>query len=276
MRRIFVPVMLCLLSSVAFAQEPSRYPGLGDGDTTPGTPQMPQDIELTVAAGVGVAPKYLGASDYHAVFLPAIKMEYKQKAFLVVDRQAMMVPYEGLGYKMLGNQDWSVGVNMTYDKGRSDNADHIRGMGDIDWTALGGVFAAYHPGNFFVRGQLGYDLLNEYNSYKGELGAGVVMPIDPSWRAMLEVDTAFAGDGYAKKFFGVNSAQSTASGLSTYGAGSGFYRMGLSGTLQYMLTQGAFVEGVARLDQALNDAADSPISEDNTQFMLGSNVGYRF
>ncbi len=276
MRRFALPLMLCLLSSAALAQDPVRYPGLGDGDTTPGTPQMPQDIELTVAAGVGVAPKYLGSSDYHAIFTPAVKLEYKQKAFLVIDRQAMMVPYEGLGIKMLGDQNWSVGFNMTYDKGRSDNTSPIRGIGDIDWTALGGVFAAYHPGNFFVRGQVGYDLLNEFNSYKGELGTGVVLPIDPSWRAMLEVDTAFAGEGYAKKFYGINGTQSASSGLPAFSAGSGFYRMGLGGTLQYTLTQGAFVQGVARWDQLLGDAADSPVSDDNSQFMLGTNVGYRF
>lgn len=276
MRRVLLSVLFSVLSVAAFAQEPSRYPGLGNGDTTPGTPSLPQDIELTVAAGVGIAPEFMGAGDYEAVFTPAIRMEYKQKAFLVIDRTAMMVPYEGLGYKMLSGQDWSVGMNLTYDKGRSDNSDRIRGMGDIDWTAVGGVFAAYHPGPFFVRGQVGYDLLNEFDGYKGELGAGVVAPLTSSVRGMLEVDAAFAGDGYNEAYFGVDATQSAATGLTAYNGDPGFYRMGISGALLYQMTQGAFIEGIARYDVLMNSAKESPISEDNGQFYLGGNVGYRF
>ncbi len=45
----------------------------------------------------------------------------------------MMVPYEGLGVKMIANQDFSAGFNLTYDEGR----DTDNGLGDVDWTALG-------------------------------------------------------------------------------------------------------------------------------------------
>lgn len=276
-RPIFAAALLMLLATPAFAQEPTRYPGLGDGDTTPGTPQMPRDLELTVAAGAAIAPEYMGSDDYQLVFDPAIKLEYNQRAFLVINRQAMMVPYEGLGLKLLANQDYSLGVNLTYDKGRDADGD-ISALNDMDWTALGGVFAAYHPGPFFVRGQLGMDLMGEFNSYKGELGAGYVAPINESLRGMIELDTAFAGENYFDDYFGVSGAQAAASAgrLTAYNPDGGFYRAGLSGTLRYQFTQGAFVSGLARYDWLVGDASDSSVSKDDAMFYLGGNVGYQF
>src|SRR5688572_4466721 len=171
MRRFSV-VFACLFTVVALpslAQE--RYPALGQDDVTPGSPSLPRDLELTVAVGVGYQPEYMGSDDYEAVFTPAIDFEYKQRAFLVVDREAMMVPYEGLGVKLIANQNFSAGVNVTYDGGREDEGT-IDGFGEIDWTMVGGIFGAWHPGPFFVRGQVGYDLMDEFDSFKGDLGVG--------------------------------------------------------------------------------------------------------
>jgi outer membrane scaffolding protein for murein synthesis (MipA/OmpV family) len=243
-------------------QNPIRYPGLNQGDTTPGTPSLPQDLELTVAAGVGTAPKFMGSDDYHAIFTPAIDLEYKQRAFFVYDREAMMVPYEGAGVKVFAGQDYSAGISLTYDPGRKD----IPGIQSLDWTTLGGIFAAYHPGILFVRGQLGYDMLNEFNGFKGEFGAGVAGPISAQWRGMAELSTAYAGENYLEQYFDAPG----------FNADSGFYRWRLTGALQYQFTQGAFVEGVASYDRLIGDAADSPLSQDDGQFSLRGLVGYHF
>lgn len=271
--------------NAAWAQEPppydasptgmarsERYPALGQGDTTPGTPALPQDLELTVAVGVGYAPEYMGSDDKEAIFVPAIDFEYKDRAFLVIDRDSMMVPYEGLGIKLLAAQDYSVGLNLTYDKGRDD----IRGIGETDWTALAGGFAAWHPGIFFVRGQIGADVLNEYNSYKGEVGVGVTGPLNPYLRGKLELSTAFAGQNYVDDYFGITSPQSAISGFAPYSPDGGFYKTSLAGTLQYTITQGAFIQGIARYDMLAGDAKNSPIVEDESAFTIAGTVGYKF
>ena len=254
-----------------------RYPALGQGDTTPGTPALPRDLELTVAAGVGYAPEYMGADDKEAIFVPAIDFEYKDRAFLVINRDSMMTPYEGLGVKLLATQDFSAGVHLTYDEGRDDDSDRINGIGELDWTALGGIFGAWHPGSFFVRGQLDADLLNEYNSYKGEAGIGFAGPINPYLRGKIELSTAFAGENYVQDYFGLTAAQGAISGLPTYSAdGGGFYKTSIAGTLQYTITQGAFIQGILRYDMLNGDAADSPIVEDDSAFTVTGMVGYKF
>lgn len=276
MRRFSVVFALILsVAGVANAQE--RYPGFGQGDTSPGSPSLPQNLELTVAAGVGVQRDYPGSDDYKAVFAPALDLEYKNSGFLVIDRQSMMTPYEGLGYKWFNTQDFTAGLNLTYDLGR-DAQGAITGIGDVDWTALGGVFAAYHPGPFFVRGNLGYDLMNEFGSYKGEFGAGWAGPITQTWRGMIDLSTAFAGDGYAKEFYGVTGTQSAATGgrLAPYTAKGGFYNWGLGATAQYQFTQGIFLQGIMRYDQLMGDAADSPITDSKGMVTGKAMVGYKF
>lgn len=260
---------------VAMAQEPARYPALGQGDTTPGSPNLPRELELTVAAGVAIQPEYQGSDSYEAVFAPALNLEYREQAFLVIDRQSTMTPYEGLGLKLLGNQDVSLGFNMTYDTGR-DSSGPISTFGDIDWTALAGVFAAYHPGPWFVRGNVGYDVLGEYDSYKGEVGAGWSSAISPYMRGMIDITGKFAGDNYHDAFFGVSGAQSVASGLAAYDPDGGFYNWGIGGTLQYNLTPGAFVQGILRYDRLVGEAADSPVAEDKGAVSAKAMVGYKF
>lgn len=259
-------------------EEGTRYPALGQGDTTPGTPNLPRDLELTVAAGVGYAPEYMGADDKEAIFVPAVDFEYKDRAFLVINRDAMMVPYEGLGLKLLANQDFSIGVNATYEERRDDDNDHIRGIGEVDWAGFAGGFAAWHPGIFFVRGQIGADMFGEYdNSFKGDIGVGVAGPLNPYLRGRVELSSAFAGEDYLDNYFGITSGQSARSGLKTFSPdGMGFYKTTLAGTLQYNITQGAFIQGIAKYDMLTGDAADSPIVEDENAFTVMGTAGYKF
>lgn len=256
-------------------QDPYRYPGLGQGDVSPGSAALSRDIELTAAVGAALQPKFQGSDDYEAIFAPAIDFEYQQRVFLVIDRHSMMKPYDGLGYKLIANQDVTLGLNLSYDGGR-DQSGHIRGLGDVDGTAMGGGFAVWHPGVFYVRGMLANDMLNEFNGYKGEFGLGLSGPLAPAWRGMLDLNSAFAGDNYHEAFFGVDAGQSAASGLSQYKAEGGFYRMGVAGTLQYQFTPGVFVQGILKYDRLVGDAADSPVSKRDSQWGLQGMVGYKF
>ncbi|MDB5477985.1 MAG: MltA-interacting MipA family protein [Alphaproteobacteria bacterium] len=277
MTKLFFPFLLCLLgfSSFSLAKDPPRYPGFGQGDTSPGATSLPRGWELTAAAGAAHAPEYPGSEDYEAIFTPAVYAEYKQKAFLVIDRQSMMAPYEGLGYKFIGNQIFSFGVNATYEPGR-DATGRIAALDDIDATALGGIFAAYHPGAFYLRGQLGHDLLGEFDSYKGEIATGVAGPLSPYWRGMIDISGAFAGDDYLQNYFGVTPGQSAASGLAPYTAEAGLYRVAMAATLQYQFDTGAFIQGIGRADHYVGDAGDSPIVAEDTNLTLQGMIGYRF
>jgi outer membrane protein len=234
------------------------------------------DLRLTVAVGAAAAPEYFGAGDYEAVFAPALALEYHD-AFLVYDRQAMMSSYEGLGYKILSNQNWALGVSLLVDQGRQDSSKHIRGMGDVDWSVLAGGFVAYEQGPFFARGQLHMDMLNEYDSgYRSELGAGIKGQVARDVTGMLETTARYGSENYNEAFYNVSGTQSAATGLATHDAEHGFTQWGVGGTLRYNVTPGAFVQGLARYDRALGEASQSPVVDNKNQFYLGTQVGYTF
>lgn len=243
-------------------------------NTTPST--MPRDLQLTIAVGGAIAPQFMGADDYEAVFVPSVDLEY-HNAFLVVNRTAMMKPYEGLGYKFLSNDNWNIGLSVLLDQGRDDNSKHIRRIGDIDPTALAGGFVSYEQGPVFARAQLHADVLNEYNGYRGELGLGVKGELKQDLLGMLETTARYGSQNHNREYFSVTGNQSAANGaLPAFKSDSGFYQWGLGGVLQYNVTPGIFVQGVARYDRMLGDAADSPISKANNQYFMGTNVGYKF
>lgn len=237
---------------------------------------LPRDLELTIAVGGAIAPEFIGADDYEAVFVPSVDLEY-HNAFLVVNRAAMMKPYEGLGYKFLSNDNWNIGLSALLDPGRDDDSKHIRRIGDTDMTALAGGFISYENGPVFARAQLHNDILNEYNGYRGEIGAGIKGNLKPDVVGMLETTARYGSENHNEEYFGVTARQSAANGrLARFNADNGFYQWGLGGVLQYNVTPGIFVQGQARYDRMIGDAADSPISKSNNQYYLGTNVGYKF
>lgn len=267
-----------MIGSLHSAAAQDSYDTYGDnlGQTSNHTDAMPRDLQLTVAVGGAVAPEYFGSDDYEAVFVPSVDLEY-HNAFLVVNREAMMVPYDGLGYKLLSNENWALGFSLLYDPGRDDDSDHIRNMGDVDGTALAGGFAAYQYEPIFVRASLHMDVLNEYDGgYRGEVGAGLKGQLRPDLKGMIETSARYGSENYNEAFYNVSNSQSAATGLTPYNADSGFYQWGLNGVLQYNITPGLFVQGQARYDRVLGEAKDSSVTEANNQFYLGTNVGYQF
>ena len=252
-----------------------QYRG-ADSLTGNGTNDMPRDLQLTVAVGVGAAPEYFGSDDYEAVFVPSLDLEY-HNAFLVINREAMMNNNDGLGYKVLANENFDMGVSVLLDRGRSDDNRHIRGMGDVNPAALAGGFVSGQYGPAFARAQLHMDVLGEYDGgYRGELGTGVKGQLRPDLKGMLETTARYGSENYNEEYFSVSGRQSAATGLRRYNADSGFYQWGLGGTLQYNITPGLFVQGQAKYDKVLGEAADSPVTQSDNQYYVGTNVGYTF
>ncbi len=74
-----VACLFDVLSLPALAQE-ERYPALGQGDMTPGSPNLPGSGTDRCGRG-GDQPEYMGSDDYEAVFKPAIDFSTSGAAF---------------------------------------------------------------------------------------------------------------------------------------------------------------------------------------------------
>jgi outer membrane protein len=70
---------------------------------------------------------------------------------------------------------------------------------------------------------------------------------------------SWASGGYASTHFGVNAADSAASGLAAYSPTGGVKDVGIDATLTYVVDENWSVSGVASVSQLLGDFADSPV-----------------
>lgn len=255
-------------------------------DETSNGVQLPIDIDLTLGVGLGWGPEYSGGGDYEAILSPLFSLEYKDAVFanLTADRTYNAVfadrPH-GIGFNIIkaDTNGFSAGISILPNFGRNDSdASRIRGIGDIDWTVLGGGYVKYDHGPYFAMAQLHQDILDEHDGFKGELAIGGTHLYNRQLRGTVKGFLGYGSDNYNQAFYGVTGAQSAASaaGLSVYNAESGFNEVGIAGNLTYAVTPGVFVRGFAQWKNLIGDASDSSVVEDENQFLLGTTVGYRF
>jgi outer membrane protein len=217
----------------------------------------------------------MGSDDGEAKFVPTVDLQYKK--FFATINSPLNPAREGLGYNFLENESWSIGPSVVLDQGR-DAQGYIKGIGDVEPTAMAGGFVEGRAGKFFARGQLHTDVMGENDGTRADLKAGIRGKLAEKWQASAMVETNYGTDNYNESYFGVSSNQAAAStnGLAAYNADGGFYKAGLSGQVNYALTPEIYVQGTAGVDKLLDAAKDSTATQDDTQFKVGTGVGVMF
>ena len=254
-----------LASAEAFSWYEKVNPIVPDTASSTVGPQL----DLTLGAGVGYAPEFDGSDDYEGKFLPIVDIRYQDMIFLT--------HRDGLGINALRGQNYALGLSLLPEFGREegDNA-ALTGLGDIDATVEGGIFAAYYEGPFSLEGRLHHDLGGEHDGMTGQIRAGATHSFTPSLYGAVDVYLDYASDDYMSAYYGVTAAQAGASGYNQFSAGGGLNQASIAGNLTYMMSPGWFMNGTVAYTGLLGDAKDSPISDDDSQFMIGVQSGYRF
>src|SRR5262249_6960447 len=101
-------------------------------------------------------------------------------------------------------------------------------------------------------------------------------PLSRTVKVTTTIGTNYATDDYMTSFFGVNAAQSKASGLPVYSPSAGFKDayVGAVGTID--LDERWTLMLIGRYSRLIGDAADSPIVETENQFYGGAALTYKF
>jgi outer membrane protein len=108
-----------------------------------------------------------------------------------------------------------------------------------------------------------------------ELSVGANLPFKKPL-VSVALGTTWASDDYMESFFGISSTQSANSGLKTYDADAGIKDISLSMTAGYPLTNRWRLGGKVEYKRLVGDAADSPVVEDENQFLAGIGISYHF
>ncbi len=260
----FIGIVLSTLPAWAEEQRPVQqapsFPEQGVG---------PSDWSVKLGTGVMAMPEYEGSEEYRVLPLPFIDVRYKDR---------VQFNLRGAQINLLNQNGWTLGSGVGANFGRDeDDGDLLNGLGDIDATLEGQLFASYRHQRLSAGVTFAHDLGGGHEGYtiKGE--AGYALPI-PSWGLMLRpsISATYASDDYMASYFGVNATQSIRSGLNLYETGAGLKDVSVNFLALYQLSERWALNYMLQYKHLIGDAADSPIVEQEGQFSGGVFLVYQF
>lgn len=234
-------------------------------------PLAADDWSIGLGAGVISAPEYLGADSIETFAVPAIDIAYR--------RIITFNFYEGLNAYFFNRGDFSLKAGVAYQPGRDEDEDpSLAGIGDIDDATLLRLVAEYQLDIYtaFV------GLRRHYGGTDGtQFEAGIqafysLREEITSPRLLLNLAVLYSDEDYMQGYFGIDAAQSAASGLQPYSAEPGVSSVRAGATFLYPLTRYWRLTAVTQYRELVGDAVDSPLVVQDGQWFGGVFAGYRF
>jgi len=232
--------------------------------------------DVSLGAGVAYAPTYEGGDNYTATPLPYISIKYK-------DRFALGIG--GLTADLWKNDTTTLGVGLTYDPGRDENGDtvfgsgndrELEGMGDIDGAAGAKVYASHELDSFVLKGNVIRYMGDDNDGMLADAAVSRPINLSKKFRLIPSIAATWADGAYMETFFGVDARQAADSRFPRYDADAGFKDIAAGVRAIYNIDQQWSVTVAGQVKQLLDDAADSPITADETSYSLLSTIAYRF
>jgi MipA family protein len=251
---------LACLSWSAPAQAQEGLPG-ADGP-------MSGSYEVMLGLGVGNGPAYLGSDERKTRALPLIAARWSNGWFAGVG---------GAGYRFNSGKPLSWGLRVTFDPGRNeDDADALRGMGDIKARPEFGVFADYRllPG-VMLGSSLRYGSGNDRDGVLADVSLRGGYPVSSTVRLTAGITATFANTKSMQSAFGVDAVQSFNSGYGLYSPGSGLRDIGLQAGGMVMLQPNLMLFLGVNARTLMGDAKDSPLTRQRTGAGALATLAYR-
>lgn len=228
-------------------------------------PLGPADSRLLLGGTVIVRPAYPGADEHRAMVLPYVDYQHRNGFFVGTG--------SGIGYSFIHTPSTQVGLRLIPRFGRDqDDSPALAGMGDID---PGVEASAYWTQRVTLGWTVGLNLRGSDLGAEFDAGVRHDIQLGPATRMSA---TAFltAADGRSQRtVFGVDAAQSVASGYPVYAPGSGLRNAQFALTFNHFFARRWVAVGGVGLGRLLGDAADSPIVRESTHLSGFAAIGYQ-
>lgn len=280
-RRIVIGA-LSATGSVAFASEAFAADVLSREPTTieaPNVAAQPDpsrfgrvverlgEWQVMVGGGALIEPVYEGSDEFEVTPIPFISATFGD--WLEVDPTgAAATVYQTDVIRLDGL--------LGYETGRSeDDADELRGLGDVDFGVSVGALAALQvgPAEFFISGK---KTIEGSEGFIAEAGAEVEYAVSQQFILGVKGSATFADENHMQAYFGIDAAQSARSGYAEFEPDAGIKRLDVAATATLAFTENWFARGEAGVGFLVGDAADSPVVKDDIQPNGLLLVGYRF
>jgi outer membrane protein len=232
-----------------------------------------QDFNTSIGLGLGMVPEYEGSEDYTAV--PLLYARYNWD-----DGKYVMLKGNQLKGNIL-NKKIEFGPLLQYrmERGDVDN-DQVDSMKDVDAAVEGGFFLTGRFGAWSASLEFAADVSGEHDGFLVTLGGNYRHVFSDYFNMTFGVSSTYASENYMDTYFGIDAGNRGSSTLQDYSVDDGGFKdVGLYVNADYKFTECWSVVGNLGYKYLLNDAADSPIVEDEgneNQFYLGLMGVYRF
>jgi outer membrane protein len=264
MRIRFLLAIFAIFPTVAMADD-----GLQQEGTT--SANWRTDLGL----GDVLAPAFPGAKTYRNSPLPAISINYKDRAFFSLQ--------QGLRVNVFDQDGWTAGPLLSFDFGRKTSADRkaLSGLTDVSSSPAVGGFINYDYGEY---ASARVQVTRALGGSKGlDVRVGVVGKAPPLLDDRLFLSAGptidLYDENYSKAYFGVSDTDAVRSIYSAFKPKSG-EEIGVAADAEYLITDRVSLNVFGAFGRYTGDIAKSPILSGPygslTQFVLVTAVTYRF
>jgi outer membrane scaffolding protein for murein synthesis (MipA/OmpV family) len=207
-------------------------------------------------------PRFLGSEERRLLVVPSWDVEYRERFFS-----------RGLdfaGVRFANGETWKSGAAIAwrFDSRDEDDAPQFRGLGDVESTLNAKLFAEWKRSLFSLKTEATHDLLGRGHGLTAALDATVAVPFFRPWFFAAGPGVTWIDDEHARTFFAVDSAQSARSGLPPHAAGAGLRDVHFAVVATRRLPNQWSATTIASLSRLRGDAAESPLTERDTELSV--------
>jgi len=232
--------------------------------------------KFRVGIGAGSQPKFPGSEEHRTSVMPMLTAAYGR--FYIGGAPGAGSP-AGVGMFLLRDSGWSAGIGLgasLRSPRKESDSPRLQGMGDIARTEQGSLFVNYDWRWLGVHSNVQTDIGGKGEGTTASLDLVAHVPLGAGFMLSAGPGATWADRKYQKTFFGVDAAQSAASGLAAYDAKAGVNLLRLNVGVNYRISSRWDVGLRAGLGRISGSAADSPVVERRNQSSFGLMATYGF
>lgn len=255
-------IVAILAASVAVSSSPALAEGFFSGNW------------YVTLGGAGIsAPTFEGSKDHKLFFSPIISVG-RGGAPRFSSRN------DNPSIAIYSSDVLRAGVVGKFVRGRdAGDDDALRGLSDVDWGGeLGGFADVYVTDWMRARAEVRQGI-RAHDGLVVDVAVDAFTDIAPDLRVSAGPRMTFATSGYTDAYYGVNAAESAASGLSQYDPDGGITSYGAGGAITWNATDKIAMSAFTEYKRLAGPAADSSLVEERgskNQLMFGVSASYKF
>lgn len=235
----------------------------------PAAAEAVETWEISAGPGFVMTPRDLGSRHERYLPIPDLAVTWRNRLFFDGRR--------GFGAYAWHDDDSELGASLGFRTGRNERHDaRLRGLGKIDDAATANLF-----GRLRVAGLVDVSLtlsrdLGGSEGTTGSLDVGSYIPFTERFTLIPTLTATLQDRTFARRWFGIDAAQSQRSGLPEYAASDGIQSWAATAVLIYQLSPRWSLAQTLSLAYLAGPGAHSPVTDLRLQPTVAVSLSYRF